>query len=328
MQQESHHTTSVVSVFDVWATYDCNWRKPHYPSFEVTSRKVGSAFSLEGAERIVREAVRAEAHERRSRFYRQRLLSMHVKEMRIGHYVQEWQTESEYIYDDRGIRLDGRTIPYDGDQPFEGRSGSDLRFKAGDLCEVLDGDRIYLGFVVETPPSREWAQRSNAGAFHLEAGDDSYVVLTSSDYRDHDHVDSMRIFPPRFTIAPRTLARLRKAYNDYVTQPVRLRIADTTAAATLRGTAEEIGWDLDLEMPRWPDDTFKLMIRGVPEHPDGLDLQIAQRKAHLRMDRIRTSLLRLAGMPAPGRGYSLKRLEPPAFFKAKARRDYPETYYL
>ena len=328
MEQESHHTTSVVSVFDVWATYDCNWRRPHYPSYEVNTRKVGSAFSLEGAERIVRETVRAEAHERRSPFYRRGLLSLHVREMRVGHYVQEWQTESEYIYDSRGTRLDSRTIPYDGDQPFEGRSAAELRFRAGDLCEVLDGDRVYLGFVVETPPSREWAQQSNAGMFHLEAGDDSYVVLTSGDYRDHDHVDSMRIFPARFKIAPRTMARLRRAYNDYVTQPVRLGIADTTAAARLRGTAEELGWDLDLEMPRWPDDTFKLQLRGVPGHPDGLDLQIAQKKAHDHMDRVRISFLRLAGKPAHGVGYRLKRMAAPPAFKGKARRDYPELYYF
>lgn len=328
MEQESHHTSSVVSVFDVWATYDCNWRKPHYPTYEVSTRKVGSAFSLEGAERIVRETVRAEAHERRSYFYKQGLLSLHIREMRVGHYVQEWQTESEYIYDNRGVRLDGRTIPYDGDQPFGGRSAAELRFKAGDLCEVLDGERVYLGFVVETPPSREWAQRSNSGSFHLEAGDDSYVVLTSCDYRDHDHVDSMKIFPPRFPIAPRTLARLRKAYNDYVTLPARLRIADSAAAAILRGTAEELGWEFELEMPRWPDDTFKLQIRGVPGHPDGLDLQIAQKKAHEHMDRVRISFLRLAGRPAHGAGYRLKRMAPPPYFKGKARHNYPELYYF
>ena len=328
MGQESHHATSVVSVFDVWATYDCNWRRPHYPSYEVNTRKVGSAFSLEGAERIVRETVRAEAHERRSPFYRRGLLSLHVREMRVGHYVQEWQTESEYIYDSRGTRLDSRTIPYDGDQPFEGRSAAELRFRAGDLCEVLDGDRVYLGFVVETPPSREWAQQSNAGMFHLEAGDDSYVVLTSGDYRDHDHVDSMRIFPPRFTIAPRTRARLRRAYNDYVTLPARLRIADTTAAAVLRETAAELGWELDLETPRWPDDSFKLRLRGVPGHPDGLDLQVAQKKAHDHMDRVRVSLLRLAGRPAQGTGYRLKRMEPLPFPQGKAPRDDPETYYF
>lgn len=305
MEHGNHHTTSIVSVFDVWATYDRNWRKPHYPSYEVRTLKVGSAFSLEAAERIVRETVRLENGASGPPC----LHSLRIVEIPVGRHAPEWAPLSEYVYDKDGEPLDRRTVSWEAGDVFHGREEADVRLRPGDLCEVLDGDgdRVWLGFVVEVPPSVECAARINGGGFtHLEACDDSYVVLTDSGYACHDHVDSLRVFRPMHRVAPRTERRLRKAYNDYQTFPMRMKIADTAAAAQLQCAAEELGWEAVVATPLYEDDAFLLSLEGVPGFPDGLDLRIPQRKAWNRMDRIVATLVRLAGRPADVRGYRPK----------------------
>jgi hypothetical protein len=305
MDIESHHMTRVATVFDVWATYDQNWRKPHYPSYPVRTMKVGSALALEGAERIVRETVRLDKEDELG----PGLHSLRITEIPVGEYAPDWHSFSEYLYDRGGLLLDSRTTPYNG--VFPGRSADQLRFKQGDLCEVLDGDRVYLGFVVEVPPSEEDAARINHDWIHLDATDDSYVVLPDPHYINHDHVDSLRIFKPMHRIAAQTLKRLQKAYAEYRAFPARMEAADSAATARLREAIEGLGWSAEIEAPRWEDDTFKLMLKGVPGFPEGLDLQIRQKKAWDHMDRILLSFRRLAGKPAEGPGYRLKKIVPP-----------------
>ena len=305
MENETHHTTRVISVFDVWATYDRNWRKPHYPSYDVRTLKVGSAFSLDGAERIVSETVGIDKED----CLGSSLHSLRIIEIPVGKYALDWQSLSEYVYDRDGKLLDRRTTPYDG--MFPGRRSDQLRFSEGDLCEVLDGERVYLGFVVEVPPSVEEAARINANPFHLDGTDDSYIVLSDPHYISHDHVDSLRIFTPMHKVSAQTEKRLRDAYEVFRAFPAKMKTEDCAALARIRDSIEGLGWSADIESPRWEDDTFKLMLHGVPGFPEGLDLQIKQKKAWEHMDRIFISFRRLAGEPVEGQGYRLKRIVPP-----------------
>ena len=302
---DGHDNPSRGSVFDVWAVYDRNWRKPHYPSYMVRQEKVGSALDLEGAERIVRETVRFQAE---AAFGGDRLHSLRIVEIPLGGYAPEWQTLSEYVYDHEGDRLDCRMIPYE-DGIFTGRAPGEIRFREGDLCEVLTDNDVYLGFVVSLPPSVETASKRNRGPYHFDADDDSYIVLTDSDFSGHDHVDSLRVFRPRHRISPRTEKRLRDAYSDYISFPMRMKIADTAAAAQLQGLAGELGWTCRITMPKWKEDSFKLELEGVPGYQPVLTLEIPHQIAWKQMERIRTTFLRLAHRPAEGRGYRIKRIE-------------------
>ena len=324
MEKEMKDTCSVSSVFDVWETCDRNWNRPHYPSYPVATFKIGSALSLGEAERIVLDAVR---REKENRYWESKVHSLRVVEITLGRYAPQWDSLSEHIYDTDGHPVDGRTISA-ADGVFPGRGPDELRFAPGDLCEVLENDdEVYLGIVAGLPPDREKAAVINRGAFHLETIDDSYVVLRD---RGRDfHVNSLRVFPPRHRISPRTEARLRDAYNDYVTLGKRMGILDTAAAARLESAALEQGWTVSLEKPCWENDTFKLMLREVPGFPDGLDLQISQKMAWNHMDRVVISFKRLAGKPAGGRGYRLKRIIPPKFhIKGMPDPDPQEMYHL
>ena len=303
MEFGNHHTTSLVSVFDVWATYDRSWGKPHYPSYEVVSWKVGTAFSLDVAERIVRETVRIENDPAGE----PRLHSLRIVQIPVGRHAPEWAPLSEYLYDRDGVLLDRRTVSWEAGDVFPGRTAEEIRFGRGDLVEVLGSDSISLGIVAELPPSVERASRANTGgSFHLGAGDDTYVVLTGPRFCDQNHVDSLRIFKPLHRITPGTQRRLRKTYNDYRTFPMRMMIADTAAAAQLQGTAESLGWRTLVATPLYEDGSFSLSLEGVPGFPDGVEIRIPQRVAWRRMDRVIATLKRLAGKPAEGRGYRLK----------------------
>ena len=305
MEFANHHTTSLASVFDVWATYDMNWRGPHYPSYEVQTRKVGTAFSLEVAERIVRETVGlAEGAPVPGRLH-----SLRVVQIPVGRHAPEWAPLSEYLYDRDGKLMDRRTVPWDCDSVFPGRKAEDVRFRPGDICEVLDTvrGRAYLAFVVDVPPSVEQASKINDGGFiHLEAGDDIYTIKTDASDISRDYVDSLRVFRPMHRIAPRTERRLRQAWNDCQTFPMRMKIADTAAAARLTDAAEGFGWKAVAALPSYEGDPFYLLLEGVPGFPDGVDLRIPQRKAWDHMDRVLATFRRLAGKPADGRGYRLK----------------------
>jgi hypothetical protein len=131
--------------------------------------------------------------------------------------------------------------------------------------------------------------------------------MTDSNFLNHDHVDSLRIFTPQYRISPRTEKRLRDAYNDMVTAERRMDIMDTTAEAQLKGAAEGHGWAVRIGRPEWEDGMFSLYLEGVRGFPDGLHLRIPQKKAWYHMDRILILFRRLAGEPAEGRGYRLKR---------------------
>ncbi|MBQ2486442.1 MAG: hypothetical protein II518_05220 [Candidatus Methanomethylophilus sp.] len=303
---ESHHTTSVISVFDVWEIRDVTWRKPHYPCYEVREHKVGSALSLEDAERIVREGAR-----RRDLSDGRPAHSYRIDEMPLGRFAYPVQYLSEYIYDSSGIRIDERLFPSQ-DGVFEGRPADRVRFREGDLCEVLDADAgtVHLGFVAALPPSVEQAARINGGVFKMDALDDCYLVMNDETGDSHEHADALRVFRPRFSIHPAVERRLRRAYADSLTFARRMEIYDITAGERLRALAQEMGWDVRIERPAWHRDTFKLLLDGVPGFPGGLDLQIRQQVAWDHMDRIRISFLRLSGRPARGRGYRLKRLDP------------------
>ena len=299
---------SAGSVFDVWATYDRCFGRVHYPDYPVKNIKVGSALELKGAERIVREVVRDPAGQFN-------LHSLRVLEIPLGKYAPEWEPRSEYLYSREGKLLDRRTIPANVGL-FDGRTEEDLRFKKGDLCEVLDGERIHLGFVVELPPTVEDASQHNAhSCLPMDVTDDCYGVQTDSHYYSLTYVDSLRIFKPQYKISPRTENRLRNAYHDYLTFPKRMKIADITAKARLQAIFDELGWTAEISVPRYEDDPFLLTITGVPRFPDGLSMEIEQRKAWNHMDQVRNGFLRLAGKPAEGRGYRLKLSIPSAVDK-------------
>ena len=285
----------VVSVFNVWETTDLNWRRPHYPCYYVSTVLVGSAFSLEDAERLVREVAEDNASDR---WTPSQLHSIRVTEDAVGKLNGPWDHLSEYVYDRTGRLLDRRTVP--NGERWCGRAPGEYRFRRGDLCEVINGDRVLLGIIKDVPPDTEMASR-----LQLDGSDDCYTIVTGPGVTDW-HADSLTVFPPSFPVRAGTLGKLRRAFDEDATLPMRLRIADTTAMAQLRALTDELGWSASIRPPRWEGDTFEMEMEGVPGFPQLLHLFLDRRKAHGHMDRIRITFLRLAGHHPAGTGYRLR----------------------
>ena len=292
----TYPSPKVISVFNVWETRDRNWRKPHYPRYDVDTTLVASAFSLECAERLVREIAEQERESRWSH----NLHSIRIIEQPAGQLYNPFGSLSEYVYDRDGCLLDKRTTPVGGE--WSGRNPDEIRFQKGDLCEIVIERQAILGIVQRVPPKTD-----EAAKMRLDDSDDCYTVLTQEGEFDN-HVDSLKIFKPSHKISALTERKLRRYFDEEETLWMRLKIASTTAEAQLRAIMDELGWEADIRFPRWIEDSIGMEIKRVPGFPDGLRLEVDQKKAHEHMDRIRISFLRLAGQHPEGRGYRLKRI--------------------
>ena len=149
----TYPSPKVISVFNVWVTRDDNWRKPHYPCYRVVTNLVASAFSLECAERLVREI----AEDNRNSPWRHDLHSIRIIEQPVGQLYGPYYNLSEYVYDREGRLLDKRTTP--SGETWNGRSPEEIRFHKGDLCEVVFEREAILGIVQTVPPTPEEAAR-------------------------------------------------------------------------------------------------------------------------------------------------------------------------
>ena len=292
----TYPSPKVISVFNVWETRDNNWRKPHYPRYDVVTKLVASAFSLECAERLVREIAEQERNSR----WRRDLHSIRIIEQPAGQLFDPYGSLSEYVYDKEGFLLDKRTTPVG--ETWSGRNPQEIRFQKGDLCEVVFERQAILGIVQRVPPTAEEAAR-----MQLDDSDDCYCVLTKKGEFDY-HIDSLKLFKPSHKISGPTERKLRRYFDEEETLWMRVKIASTTAVAQLHSIMDELGWEAEIRFPRWIEDSIGMEIKGVTGFPEGLRLELDQKKAHDRMDRVRISFLRLAGQHPEGRGYRLKRV--------------------
>ncbi len=124
---------------------------------------------------------------------------------------------------------------------FFGRTEDKLRFKKGDIVEVL-GNKVWLAVVINTPPEPEtvWAVHNNYIRMlhrrHLEMGgreedfsfdgrseglfsdafDDSYTVIDGPSAACHHHIEATHIFAPHFAIPAKTRQRFERYYEAYL----------------------------------------------------------------------------------------------------------------
>ncbi len=186
-------------------------RRQHYPVYGVSRFVKGFCGSLEEAERFVKGLVDNELED---------VFCYYVKEYPLNRrLVSEYYMESCRMYDAEGEPVDRTTcsgISDEGEYPvFRGRMREMMRFGEGDIVEFVRGGEVMLGFVVALPPSVERAWELDGKGLKLDRSDDSYVVLTTSDYRSHHHVDCMDIFKPHFPVPDYMRRKLEGSYKKW-----------------------------------------------------------------------------------------------------------------
>ena len=115
---------------------------------------------------------------------------------------------------------------------FQGRTQKEIRFQKGEIVEVMDGNRVFAGIIVELPVSKEFLQQRNAkkGYESWECySKDSYVVLEC----DIENKTAIRhkplcvyVFPLRIPLADTMREALQSAYNSFLRLENTYKIVD------------------------------------------------------------------------------------------------------
>lgn len=148
------------------------------------------------------------------------------------------------LYDSDGNLTDQSLCPWDGENgSFHGRPEEMIRFNHGDIVEMKWRDEIELGFVVNCPVDTKRADLINSDHPTYDTTDDSYTILTTSDYISHNHVYALDVFQPMFHIPKPTLNRLQKAYEKFVKDETQY-VIDDYAGQWLILLPESIGWKI------------------------------------------------------------------------------------
>ena len=186
-----------------------------YLEYKVYEESWGYADSLEGAEKLMHQVIKAHDYDLFCFYIREEP----VNRLRCEKFENVYGELSERVYDANGKLLDSRGVCYE----FNGREPDAIRFKPGDLVEVYNGNgKVYLGFVMEVPSSKESVDnirgsnrsKENKGC-GLDYSDDQYMIKTNDTF-DHAHINSLYVFKPHFKIPKPTYERLKRQYRNYI----------------------------------------------------------------------------------------------------------------
>ncbi len=226
--------------------------RQHYPEYEITrDRNIGYFHTLEDAESAMRkhvEKVRKSLSE--GDRFEDETFCYEIKERPIGELGYACAIVSHRVYDADGCFLE-QTLCASGCFTeedyiygiFRGRTEEQMRFKPGDIVEVVNHNKVSLGFVVCQPLSvedcwRMWQRHikeretliaetgdpHDAGMpeyFGCDDSDDCYIVLTTSQYISHSHEPVTDVFAPHFPIPNYIRKRLETAYRRFVEKELR-----------------------------------------------------------------------------------------------------------
>ena len=103
------------------------------------------------------------------------------------------------------------------DGVFRGRPKERIRFKIGDVVEVLYGKTVKLAIVGNTPPSLEFAEQMRqrrlekgmTDGFFMDKFDDSYTIYDTHP-GGHTHVESQFVFPTRKPVSEKLVQKLKE----------------------------------------------------------------------------------------------------------------------
>ncbi|GHT51733.1 hypothetical protein AGMMS49982_09960 [Bacteroidia bacterium] len=214
----------IKTVFKLTEIHIADWSDTQYPVFEVSHPwELGIFSSLKSAESAMLKHIgendaRAE--------YKDDVYCFFIKEY-AEDVLSYSMHESERVYSPTGDLLDECLLSELECEAFFGRPQEKIRFKKGDIVEVLEYDQVELGIVNATPETPERMQERIAYVtehypntrhiFQSDVTDDCYMVY-SGDIKDkdedyHSHPHSCHVFAPRFPIPEDIKNKLIEAYN-------------------------------------------------------------------------------------------------------------------
>ena len=194
-----------------------------YPIRRVCHQQMGIYSSQENAEAAIRTFI--ESWQRQDIDYRDDYLGFIIYERLVDSKPDRDNCISVCTFNADG-ELNDRTM-MDTHRKFHGRPQELIRFKKGDIVEVVDDYRVELCIVATQPPSiqdfenikvRAEADMRKRGVadyiYEMDDGDDQYMVYpVNGDY--HLHVRSEMVFPPTKKVSSRLRKKLLDQYEKY-----------------------------------------------------------------------------------------------------------------
>ncbi len=214
-----------------------------YPRYDVCTLSRGFFNTREEAEQAMRQ------HKEEKDKYGNETYCYYLHEYPCSRMINVADSVSCRVYDASGQLIEQTLCSnmchlHDASNEFFGRTEEKLRFKKGDIVEVLgrQRDEVCLAVVTATPssPERVWTIHNNFKSValkeHLERGgteedfvydggsvgwsmdafDDSYIVIDGPSASFHEHVEATRIFAPHFSIPAKTRQRFERYYEAFL----------------------------------------------------------------------------------------------------------------
>jgi len=204
------------SIFELTQISYLDYEKPRYPKFNVHRLKVGYYSSLANAEQAMTELA---SKDRKSIFgflvneYPLDICAWGFAKSRRN-YLSDGSLWDESLVSE--IETDGKF------ESFYGRPPEKMRFKIGDLVEVLYGDSVHLEIIGDLPCTPEKCnkmyQRSEVkelGTILLDHSDDSYYTLDQKG--EHGHPRAATLFPARLKISSQISSKFNNHLSNLLT---------------------------------------------------------------------------------------------------------------
>lgn len=207
------HTSPSPLFQSVFQILEVKYKHPRrYPVFKVYWIQLHIASSLTLAE----EFLYTYAQNPRNR---EDVYAFYIREVPVDVPAPGHECISERVYGPDGVLIDFRDFSSVSEAPgvFEGRAPERIRFKQGDVVEVLWEDVVELAYVAAFPDSREEASRINSeGIIKLDETDDTYMVFLGPTFSFHQHIDAIRVFAPHFKVPGPMLRRIEKSKECWI----------------------------------------------------------------------------------------------------------------
>lgn len=142
------------------------------------------------------------------------LYAVYIYEFPIDMDTARTQFQRVWVYDRSGNLLDhskATEVVHDIEHPsakYRGRERESIRFKAGDVVDVIVGGIVRRGIVVSLPTTIEEYSM-----------DDCYKVVTSCRFPELIYPRTWQVLPVSFPISMRLREELINAYHEIISTP-------------------------------------------------------------------------------------------------------------
>lgn len=200
--------------------------KIQYPEFHIERDIMGLFESREMAEGGITSCI-SNADEESRNIYGFKIYELPLDRITNLRNFSCLKSIREYLYDSNGKELDHSICSSLEEDVFEeygsylGKPESELRFKKGDMEEIIGSETVSLGIVSMDPVGIRWyydlyqrLRKDGIWSYSSDYSDDQVPVVDGPDYGNHSHVLFCNMMKPRFPVSE----ELRNNFKDYLTQ--------------------------------------------------------------------------------------------------------------